>query len=179
MQEKPLEQSSTTGAVPLDVSLGPSLHNVNAPVQTAIVDRRISWISVLAIAIAAAATAIAQALIWLINLCTNLFFFGRWSGTPVAPWDHHLGPFVIIVPVIGALIVGVMTRWGSPAIRGHGIPEAMEQILLNESRIVGIITRADLLSAHYKRLQEQHAPSRSLRLADLARFGLRSQGPPQ
>ncbi len=147
MADHPLEQSSTTGALPLDVSLGPSLENVNAPTQTAVVDKRIAFISVLAIGIAAASTGIAQVLVWLINLSTNIFFFGRWSGKPVAPWDHHLGIFVIAIPVIGGLIVGAMARWGSPAIRGHGIPEAMEQILLNESKIPPRITFLKPLSA--------------------------------
>ncbi|HEY0565217.1 MAG TPA: chloride channel protein [Terriglobales bacterium] len=147
MEEKPLEQSSTTGAVPLDVSIGPSLETVNAPTQTAIVDGRIAFISVLGIAVAAAASFVAQGLIWLINLSTNIFFFGRISGRPVNPWDNHLGLLVIIVPIIGAVIVGIMARWGSPAIRGHGIPEAMEQILLNESRVPPRITFLKPLSA--------------------------------
>ncbi|HET8711764.1 MAG TPA: chloride channel protein, partial [Spongiibacteraceae bacterium] len=56
------------------------------------------------------------------------------------PADNHLGLWVVVVPVLGGLIVGVMARWGSRAIRGHGIPEAMEQVLLNESRIPARIT---------------------------------------
>ncbi|MEO8724559.1 MAG: chloride channel protein [Acidobacteriaceae bacterium] len=140
MPDKPLERSSTTGALPIDVSLGPSLENVNAPTHTAVVDSRIAYISVLAIVVAGVSTVIAEALIWLIHLATNIFFFGRWSGANVPPWDNHLGLWVIAIPVIGGLLVGIMARWGSPAIRGHGIPEAMEQILLNESRIPPRIT---------------------------------------
>lgn len=140
MPDKPLERSSTTGALPLDVSLGPSLETVNAPTHTAIVDGRIAYITVLAVIVAGVSTIIAQGLIWLIHLATNIFFFGRWSGANVNPWDNHLGLWVIAIPVIGGLLVGIMARWGSPAIRGHGIPEAMEQILLNESRIPPRIT---------------------------------------
>src|SRR5207253_1759410 len=62
-------------------------------------------------------------------------FYGRFSTSFVSPADNHLGWLVVFVPVIGGLIVGMMARFGSPAIRGHGIPEAMEQVLLNESRI--------------------------------------------
>lgn len=71
----------------------------------------------------------------LIGLVTNLAFHGRWDTSLASPAGHHLGAWVIVVPVLGGLIVGGMARWGSRAIRGHGIPEAMEQILVNESRI--------------------------------------------
>ena len=53
----------------------------------------------------------------------------------MSPAGHHLGPFVILVPVVGALIIGVMARYGSERIRGHGIPEAIEAILINGSRV--------------------------------------------
>jgi chloride channel protein, CIC family len=62
-------------------------------------------------------------------------FFQRWSTALVSPAGNHLGVFVIIVPVIGALIIGLMARYGSERIRGHGIPEAIEAILLHGSRI--------------------------------------------
>src|SRR5690606_36953803 len=72
---------------------------------------------------------------------------GSFSAAPVTPWDHQLGAFVIAVPVIGAIIVGLMARFGSPAIRGHGIPEAMEQVLTNRSRIPARLTWLKPLSA--------------------------------
>src|SRR5207248_4831051 len=65
----------------------------------------------------------------------------------VSPAGNHLGPFVIAIPVIGGLIVGVMARYGSKAIRGHGIPEAMEQVLTNQSRIPPRITFLKPLSS--------------------------------
>ena len=71
----------------------------------------------------------------LIGLFTNLFFFQRWSTALVSPADNHLGCFVVLVPVAGALIIGVMARYGSERIRGHGIPEAIEAILINGSRV--------------------------------------------
>ena len=70
-----------------------------------------------------------------IAVATNLFWFGRLSAAPAAITDNMLGIGVIAVPVIGSLIVGVMARYGSEKIRGHGIPEAIEAILYGESRL--------------------------------------------
>jgi chloride channel protein, CIC family len=78
---------------------------------------------------------VALVLLRLIGLFTNLFYFGRWSTSMVSPAGNHLGVFGVLVPVVGALIIGVMARYGSERIRGHGIPEAIESILLNGSRI--------------------------------------------
>jgi len=78
---------------------------------------------------------VAMALLRLIGLFTNLFYFGRWSTTMVSPVGNHLGVYSVLVPIAGALIIGVMARYGSERIRGHGIPEAIESILLNGSRI--------------------------------------------
>jgi CIC family chloride channel protein len=92
-------------------------------------------ISVSAIAIGAVSAYVALALLKLIGLFTNLFFFQRISTALVTPEGHTLGPWVILVPVAGALVIGVMARYGSERIRGHGIPEAIEAILINGSRI--------------------------------------------
>lgn len=96
---------------------------------------RIIVISAIAIGVGALSAIVALALLKLIGLFTNLFFFQRWSTALVSPAGNTLGPFVIIVPVIGALIIGVMARYGSERIRGHGIPEAIEAILMNGSRV--------------------------------------------
>jgi len=90
---------------------------------------------------------IAKVLVALINLITNLSFYGRFSFEENGPAGNHLGLSVVLIPVIGGLIVGIMARLGSSAIRGHGIPEAMEQVLTNESRIKPIITLLKPLSA--------------------------------
>lgn len=90
---------------------------------------------------------IAKGLILLINLITHLSFFGRVSFHEVSPSDNSLGWLVIIVPVIGGLLVGVMARFGAPAIRGHGIPEAMEKIVKGESKIHPLITVLKPLSS--------------------------------
>src|SRR6202163_481915 len=96
---------------------------------------RVITISLMAIVIGVVGAYVALALLKLIGIFTNLFFFQRWSTALVSPAGNTLGPFEVIVPVIGALIIGVMARYGSERIRGHGIPEAIEAILMNGSRI--------------------------------------------
>ncbi|WP_304598398.1 chloride channel protein, partial [Oleiagrimonas sp. MCCC 1A03011] len=110
------------------------------PRRTRMLNARVLRIVLLAIVLGVAASVIAKVLVALIGLITNLAFYGRWSTTFVNPTTLHLGAWVIAVPIVGGLIVGVMARWGSTAIRGHGIPEAMEQILLNESRVPPRVT---------------------------------------
>ena len=97
--------------------------------------RRVLRISLLAVGIGVVAAFIAFALLKLIALFANLFFFQRLSFAPASPADNHLGVFIIIVPVIGGLIIGLMAKYGSDRIRGHGIPEAIEAILLGGSRV--------------------------------------------
>jgi len=96
---------------------------------------RVLPISLLAIVIGIVGAFVAAALLKLIGLFTNLFFFQRVDTALVSPAGHHLGPFVVLVPVAGALVIGVMARYGSERIRGHGIPEAIEAILINGSRV--------------------------------------------
>jgi H+/Cl- antiporter ClcA len=96
---------------------------------------RILFISSLALGIGVVGAYLAAALLALINLSTNLFFFHRFSTGSASPGDHHLGSFVVLVPMAGALIIGLMARFGSERIRGHGIPEAIEAILVNGSRV--------------------------------------------
>src|SRR5689334_18971630 len=96
---------------------------------------RVIPISLLAVVIGLVAAVVAAALLKLIGLCTNLFFFQRVDTALVSPAGHHLGPFVVLVPIAGALIIGMMARYGSERIRGHGIPEAIEAILMNASRV--------------------------------------------
>src|SRR6185437_7990482 len=96
--------------------------------------RRTLVISGLAIIVGVGAVGVARLLIAAIALVTNISFFGKFTAHSVSPADNHLGIWVMIVPVIGGLIVGLMARYGSGAIRGHGIPEAMEQILTTKAR---------------------------------------------
>lgn len=96
---------------------------------------RIVLVSFLAAGVGLVAGCIAFLLYHLIGLFTNIAFYGRWSFTFRSAQFNHLGLWVIPIPVIGGLIVGVMGKYGSPKIKGHGIPEAMEAVLVNRSRI--------------------------------------------
>jgi chloride channel protein, CIC family len=108
---------------------------------------RLVPMSLAAIVIGVISAFVARALLQLIGLFTNLFFFARWSTAMVSPAGNELGVLVIGVPVVGALIIGVMARYGSERIRGHGIPEAIESILINGSRIEPRVALLKPLSA--------------------------------
>lgn len=112
-------------SLPVTPSLAPLMASANIGGAPGGLERRTVRIGLLAIAVGLVAALLAQALVGLIGLISHLAFEGRWVWGPANPADNHLGVLVIAVPVIGALIVGVMARLGSPAIRGHGIPEAM------------------------------------------------------
>jgi H+/Cl- antiporter ClcA len=99
------------------------------------VDRRVWLLSAVAVGIGVGAAALAVVLLKAIALCTNLFYYHRFSLVSVDPAGSPLGPWMVIVPVVGGLIVGLMARFGSDKIRGHGIPEAIEAILLNGARV--------------------------------------------
>ena len=98
-------------------------------------DRRVLLLCAFAVPIGAIGAVVAKALIWLIAVITNVAFFFRFSVAPVTPEMNHLGAWVIVVPAIGSLLIGLMARYGSEKIRGHGIPEALEAILLGRSLI--------------------------------------------
>jgi H+/Cl- antiporter ClcA/CBS domain-containing protein len=89
----------------------------------------------LAILIGALATGIALALLDMIGFLTNLLYYQRLSVELVSPDANQLGVVAVAIPVFGGLVVGLMARFGSEQIRGHGIPEAMERILINGSRV--------------------------------------------
>jgi chloride channel protein, CIC family len=96
---------------------------------------RLLLMSCLAAGIGLIAGGIAWILYKLIGLFTNLFFYHRFDTSFASAQMNHLGPWVIVTPVIGGLIVGFMAKYGSPKIKGHGIPEAMEAVMFNRSRI--------------------------------------------
>src|ERR1700758_68557 len=96
---------------------------------------RIVLMSFLAAGVGLLAGIVAYILYKLIGLFTNLFFFHEATTTFRSVGGHHLGWWVIFVPVVGGLIVGVMAKYGSSKIKRHGIPEAMEAVLVSRSRI--------------------------------------------
>jgi H+/Cl- antiporter ClcA len=108
---------------------------------------RILPICLLAIAIGALSAYVALALLKLIGLFTNLFYFHRLATDLVRPADAALGPVSVLVPVVGALLIGFMARFGSDRIRGHGIPEALESILIRGSKVEPKVALLKPLSA--------------------------------
>ncbi len=95
----------------------------------------ILWLVPLALLIGALAAGIALALLDMIGFLTNLLYYQRLSVRLVSPNANQLGVIAVLIPVAGGLVVGLMARFGSEQIRGHGIPEAMERILINGSRV--------------------------------------------
>lgn len=113
----------------------PSLVPVRTELADFSTDRRVLLLCALALPVGAIGAVVAKALLWLIAVMTNAAFYHRLSAAPVAAADHQLGVWVVLVPVAGALVIGLLARYGSEKIRGHGIPEALEAILLGRSLI--------------------------------------------
>jgi hypothetical protein len=123
---------------------------------------RILSLALLAVAIGSLGAAAAWILLKLIALCTNLAYFGRLSDAPVDFAGMHLPLWTVAVPVGGSLIIGLMARYGSEKIRGHGIPEAIEAILIGQSRIQPKVALLKPISSaisngrHDRRLRHPH-----------------------
>lgn len=107
----------------------------NHPLGDHSADLRMVLLAAMAIVVGVGGAIGAWALIKLIAIATNLFWFGRLSASAAVITDASVGLWIIAIPVIGSLIVGLMARFGSEKIRGHGIPEAIETILFGESRL--------------------------------------------
>ncbi|MFB9840963.1 chloride channel protein [Mucilaginibacter ginsenosidivorans] len=105
-----------------------------------VLKKRLISISALCVGVAVAISLIAKFLVSLIYMVTNIAFYGTFSLKFHSPSDNHIGLWVILIPAAGGIVVGLMALYGSKAIRGHGIPEAMEQILVNQSKIKPAIT---------------------------------------
>lgn len=96
---------------------------------------RVLWIAAIAVVVATVSVGAGVGLLALIRLSTNVAYFGEWSFASRTIGELHLGISSIFIPVVGAFIIGLMARYGSEKIRGHGIPEALEAILLGRSRL--------------------------------------------
>src|SRR5580700_442053 len=108
---------------------------------------RLGFISLLATLIGILAGLIAYVLYDLIGLFTNLAYYHEWSFHFRSPEQTQLGPWIIVTPVMGGLIIGFMAKYGSEKIKGHGIPEAMEAVLVSRSRIEAKVAILKPLSA--------------------------------
>jgi H+/Cl- antiporter ClcA len=98
-------------------------------------DTRVLLLSVMAAVIGAFSAFVALALVRLIDLITNVAYYHRALAVPASPSGNTLGIWAALIPVVGGLVIGLMARYGSEKIRGHGIPEAMEAILIGRSRM--------------------------------------------
>jgi H+/Cl- antiporter ClcA len=137
---------------------------------------RMVTISVIAIAIGVVSAWVAKGLLLLISLFTNLFFFQRISTAAVSPADNTLGLWILLVPVVGALIIGLMARYGSDRIRGHGIRVVVQRMAETgltrfpvvdrdpPNRLVGIISLDDLLKARALNLEAERRRERIMRM---------------
>ena len=135
-----IEKKSFNNSIPISVSLRPTLEAENIGPQFTHNKKRLLRIAGMAVIIAISISFVAKFLMYLIYFITDVSFYGKFSISYISPADNTLGLWVIIVPAIGGVIVGLMALYGSKAIRGHGIPEAMEQILTNQSKIKPTIT---------------------------------------
>ena len=110
----------------------PSAHR---PLADHSANHRMLMLAAAAIAVGTGGAVGAWVLLKAIAIATNLFWFGRLSAVAVHVTDTRVGLLMLVIPVIGSVIVGLMARYGSEKIRGHGIPEAIEAILYGESRM--------------------------------------------
>jgi CIC family chloride channel protein len=139
-----MKTKSPLNAIPVSPILAAQMPDVDRKV---IQKKRLIRVSLACIAVAIVVSFIAKILVSLISLVTNISFFGSFTLAQHSPAGNHLGYWVIIIPAIGGVLVGLMALYGSKAIRGHGIPEAMEQILVNKSKIKPAITFLKPLSS--------------------------------
>lgn len=136
MEEDKSPEESGPKPVPVATALEPKLAEARVHHRSnTLIDRGTVRITLYAVLLGVVGGLVARALTALIGLITNIAFYGHISTKFISPAGNHLGIFVVLVPVAGGLIVGLMARYGSKGIRGHGIPEAMEQVLMNQSRM--------------------------------------------
>ncbi|OBQ74724.1 chloride channel protein [Mesorhizobium erdmanii] len=110
-------------------------HSENDHLRDFTTDARVLTIATIAVVVATAGLFAGISLLKLIRLATNIAYFGQFTLADLKLQDTPLGLAAVMVPVIGALIIGLMARYGSEKIRGHGIPEAIEAILLGRSKL--------------------------------------------
>lgn len=132
-----LRRSPDPDTLPSDELIGPDARDPLGD-ERELADFTTGWDTVrlvpLAVVGGALSAVVALALLKLIALCTSIAYYQEWGTGHTSPFGHSLGWVALVVPVIGGLLVGLMARYGSERIRGHGIPEAMETILVGGSK---------------------------------------------
>jgi chloride channel protein, CIC family len=118
-----------------DLDRGPHLAKTVDGLRDFSADHRLITLAAMALVVGTGGALAAWALLHLINLVTNFAYFGKLSYATAAIGNNTLGAGSVLIPVAGCLIIGLMARFGSEKIRGHGIPEAIEAILIGRSRI--------------------------------------------
>jgi len=98
-------------------------------------DKRVLILAGMSIAVGTAGAFAAWCLVSLIALATNIVWFGHVGIEPASLAELPRSPWIVLMPVLGGLVIGLMARFGSEKIRGHGIPEAIEAILIGGSRM--------------------------------------------
>src|ERR1700733_86418 len=112
---------STSSTIPVSTSLGLLDGLSAASKRHRPVNRRVFYLSIQVICNAILIGVVAKGLVYLIDLITNISFYGRFSFASSSPAGNSLGILVVFVPIIGAMLVGLMARYGSKSIGGHGI----------------------------------------------------------
>ncbi len=97
--------------------------------------RRLLFMSALAVVIGVASAVVAKVLLVLIGFITHALYLHEVGASLVQPNPRALGPVAILIPIVGGLVVGLIARFGTDKIRGHGIPEAIQAILDRDSII--------------------------------------------
>lgn len=141
------KKSDQRRGIPVALAMDQVLHQASFRPGGGTDKRRLLYITFLAIFSAIVISAVAKGMVLLIDVITNLVFHGTLDLAYVPPGENQLGLWVVLIPTIGGVLVGLMALYGSRAIRGHGIPEAMEQILTNQSKIKPSITYLKPLSS--------------------------------
>ncbi|HRN38765.1 MAG TPA: hypothetical protein PLL18_17780, partial [Flavobacteriales bacterium] len=110
------ERNNAEGGIPISVSLSAALQQAHVKGATGGDKRRLLWITVLAVAAAVVIGFLAKGMLMLIDLITNLCFHGSFTLEYVPPGHNQLGWWVVLVPTLGGVVVGLMALYGSKAI---------------------------------------------------------------
>lgn len=136
-----------TNSIPVAPSLQPTLSRQHIAPPVGTLPKRQVLIIAYSLLVAVFAFGSGELLTALIGLISNRLFYGVWDVHYRLPANHALGYWMVLLPAGGGILVGIMARYGSTGIRGHGIPEAMEKVLVGESRIPARLTILKPLSS--------------------------------